>query len=53
MNRSAILYNTLQAEIDTKTALLDSLFKRKNETDVSARLKGLKSSNVRVIDGSS
>lgn len=49
-NRSSILYNTLKAEIDNKLSLLDSLLKRKNETDVAARLKGLKSSNVRTVD---
>jgi len=50
MNRSAITYNNLKAEVDNKSTLLDSLMKRKNETDVSARLKGLGSSNVRVVD---
>lgn len=53
LNNSAILYNSLQVEITNKKSVLDSLLKRQAETDVSLRLKGLKSSNVSILDRAS
>jgi polysaccharide biosynthesis transport protein len=50
MNNNAILYNSLRIEIENKRTLLNSLLARQNETLVSARLKGLKSSNIKIID---
>lgn len=50
-NNNAILYNSLRIEVENKRELLNSLVARQNETLVSARLRGLKSSNIKIIDG--
>jgi len=50
MNSSAVLYNGLKVEIQNKKTLLDSLRRRESETGVEARLKGLRTSNIRVVD---
>lgn len=50
MNNNAILYNSLKIEVENKRNLLNSLVSKQNETLVSARLKGLKSSNIKIID---
>ena len=50
MNSSAVLYNGLKLDIQNKKTLLDSLLRRESETGVEARLKGLRTSNVRVTD---
>ena len=50
MNSSAVLYNGLKVEIQNKKMLLDSLLRRESETGVEARLKGLRTSNIRVVD---
>ena len=50
MNSSAVLYNGLKVEIQNKKTLLDSLLRRESETGVEARLKGLRTSNIRVVD---
>jgi succinoglycan biosynthesis transport protein ExoP len=50
MNSGAVLYNGLKVEIENKKTLLDSLLRRESETGVEARLKGLRTSNVRVVD---
>ena len=50
MNSNAILYNSLKIEIENKQKLLESLIRRQSETGVSARLKGLRTSNVKVVD---
>lgn len=50
LNSNAIAYNSLKNEIDNKKNLLESLMTRQSETDVSARLRGLRTSNVRVVD---
>ena len=50
MNSNAILYNSLKIEVENKRKLLNSLVERQNETLVSARLGGLKTSNVSIID---
>ncbi len=49
-NSNAILYNSLLIEIQNEKNLLDSLMKRKSEADLSSRMKGLKASNIWVID---
>jgi capsular exopolysaccharide synthesis family protein len=50
LNSNAIAYNSLKIEIDNKKNLLDSLLRRESETGVSARLRGLRTSNIRVVD---
>lgn len=50
MNSNAILYNSLKIEIENRKNLLESLLKRQSETGVSARLKGLRTSNIRIVD---
>ena len=50
MNTNAILYNNLKIEVETKRRLFNSLVEKQNETLVSSRLGGLKSSNISIID---
>lgn len=50
MNSDAIFYNSLQIEVENKRRLLNSLVAKQNETLVSARLGGLKTSNIRIVD---
>ena len=49
-NSNAILYQSLSVEVMTTRTLLTTLVKKKSETQVSARLKGLKTSNIKIID---
>jgi capsular exopolysaccharide synthesis family protein len=50
LNSNAILYNGLKIEIENRKNLLESLLKRQSETGVSARLRGLRTSNIRIVD---
>jgi len=50
LNSNAISYNSAKIELDNRKALLDSLLKRESETGVSARLRGLRTSNIKVVD---
>lgn len=50
MNSNAILYNSIRIEVENKRSLLDSLVARQSETQVSARLGGLKTSHVSIVD---
>jgi capsular exopolysaccharide synthesis family protein len=50
MNSDAILYNSLNIEVENKRKLLNSLVERQNEALVSARIGGLKTSNISIID---
>ncbi|HNT01692.1 MAG TPA: GumC family protein, partial [Candidatus Saccharicenans sp.] len=50
LNSNAIVYNSLKIELENKKSLLESLLKRQSETGVSARLRGLRTSNIRVVD---
>jgi capsular exopolysaccharide synthesis family protein len=50
LNSNAIQYNSLLIQIQNEKSLLESLMKRKSETDVSSRLKGLRTSNIWVVD---
>ncbi len=50
MESNAILYNSIKIEVENKRGLLNSLVERQNETLVSARLGGLKTSNISIID---
>lgn len=49
-NNNSILYNSLKIEVDNKRTLLTSLISKQNETLVSARLGGLRTSNIKIID---
>ena len=50
MNSNAILYNSLKIEVENKRKLLNNLVEKQNETLVSSRLAGLKTSNISIID---
>lgn len=50
INSNAILYNSLKIEIENRKNLLESLLKRQSETGLTARLKGLRTSNIRIVD---
>lgn len=50
LNSNAIFYNSLKIEVENKRNLLNSLVEKQNETLVSTRLSGLKSSNISIID---
>ena len=50
LNSNSILYNSLKIEVENKKSVLEALQKRQNETGVSAELKGLGTSNVRIVD---
>ncbi|MDH5715252.1 MAG: polysaccharide biosynthesis tyrosine autokinase, partial [Candidatus Aminicenantes bacterium] len=50
LHRNSILYTTLKTEVDNKRKLLDSLMKRGDEAGVSAELRDLGTSNIRIID---
>ncbi len=50
MGSNSIYYNSLKIEVENKQKLLNSLVERQNETLVSARLGGLKTSYVSIID---
>ena len=50
MNSNAILYSSLKNEVANKKSLLENLMRRQSETGVSARLKGLRTSNVWIVD---
>ncbi len=50
LNSNAISYNSAKIELDNRKALLESLLKRESETGVSARLRGLRTSNIKVVD---
>ena len=50
LNSNAIQYNSLLIQIQNEKNLLESLMTRKSETDVSSRLKGLRTSNIWIVD---
>ena len=50
INRDAVEYASLQAEIDTKRQLLVDLASRQSETQTSERLRDTNTSNIRVVD---
>lgn len=47
---NSVVYNGMRVELDNKKTLLEALSKRKSETAVSSRLKGLEALNVWVVD---
>jgi polysaccharide biosynthesis transport protein len=46
----SVIYNSLRIELENRKALLESLSKRKSETDVASRLRGLEALNVWIVD---
>lgn len=50
LNSSSILYNSLKIEIENNKSLLASLIRGQSETGIAARLKGLRKSNIKVVD---
>ena len=50
LNRDLSTYRALQVEIDGNNDLLESLLERQSETGVTARLQGMRTSNIRVVD---
>jgi capsular exopolysaccharide synthesis family protein len=50
MNNNSILYRSLQIDVENKTTLLNSLVAKQNETLVSARLTGLRTSYIKIVD---
>jgi len=50
LNANANGYTDLRTIVESKQALLDQLTKRQNETEVTARLRGSQSSNIRWVD---
>ncbi|HEX5045290.1 MAG TPA: polysaccharide biosynthesis tyrosine autokinase [Candidatus Polarisedimenticolaceae bacterium] len=51
VNRDAVDYTGLQAEIDSKRKILADLVARQTQTTSSERLKETSASNVRIVDG--
>jgi succinoglycan biosynthesis transport protein ExoP len=47
---NSVVYNSMKVELDNKKTLLEALSKRKSETAVSSRLKGLEALNVWIVD---
>jgi len=50
MNSNAIFYNSLKIEVENMQRQLNSLIEMQKNTHVSARLGGLKTSNISIID---
>ena len=50
MNSNAIFYNSLKIEVENMQRQLNSLIEMQKNTNVSARLGGLKTSNISIID---
>jgi succinoglycan biosynthesis transport protein ExoP len=51
LNSNSITYNALKTEIVNKKSLLESLQRRHSEMGVAARQRGLRTANLRVVDG--
>jgi capsular exopolysaccharide synthesis family protein len=50
LNSNAIAYNSLRIELENKKSMHESLLRRQSETGVAARLRGLRTANMRVVD---
>jgi len=50
MNNNAILYRSLQIEVDNMRTLLSTLVSKQNEIQVSSQLGGLRTSNIKIVD---
>ena len=49
-NSNSIVYSSLRIELENNKALLESLSKRKSETDLSAQLRSLEAANIWIVD---
>jgi capsular exopolysaccharide synthesis family protein len=49
-NSNSVVYNGLRIELENQKTLLEARSRRKSETDVSSRLKGLEATNVWIVD---
>jgi len=49
-NSNKILYNALKIEVDNMRTLLAFLVSKQNETQVTARISGQRTSNIRIVD---
>jgi succinoglycan biosynthesis transport protein ExoP len=47
---SAVEFNNLKVEVETRRQLLDELLRRQSETEVTARLQDTRDSNIKIID---
>ena len=50
MNNNTTLFRILQNEVESKTTLLNSLVTKQNETLVSARMTGMGTSYIKIVD---
>lgn len=50
MNSNAIFYNNLKIEVESKRKQLNTLTEKRDETKLSAQLRGLNASNISIID---
>jgi polysaccharide biosynthesis transport protein len=50
MNSDAILYNSLGIQVQNNKNVLEALLKRQSETRVSARMSGIRTANIRIVD---
>jgi len=50
MNSNAIFYNNLKIEVESKRKQLNTITEKRDETRLSAQLRGLNSSNISIID---
>ncbi len=50
LKSNAILYNSLKIEIENAKSMRESLMRRESETGISARLRGMKTSSIKVVD---
>ncbi len=50
VNASAIYYKSLKIEVENMRNLLDYLIRKQKESLLSARLEGLQTSNIKVVD---
>lgn len=50
LNSNAVEFGNLRNEMETKRNLLETLQKRQAETEVTARLRGQRVSNIRIVD---
>ena len=50
MNNNAILYRSLQIEVENMRTLLGTLVSKQNEIQVSSQLGGLRTSNIKIVD---
>jgi succinoglycan biosynthesis transport protein ExoP len=50
LNVNAATYGDLRTQVESKQALLERLSKQQNETEVTARLRGVNNSNIHWVD---